>query len=119
MLAAEGAVAAAEAALTEARIGADSARTVEESESSVALAEAQLAQAEGGVAAAEADLDRANAELARLVKEDVVEAEEAWRKAVDKTDLMTQCEQSGIRFAPPAEFDEPDDQRNPESDNGE
>jgi twitching motility protein PilT len=44
-----------------------------------------------------------NQELARLVKEELVEPEEAWRKAVDKGDLLKQFESSGIEFAAPAE----------------
>ncbi len=44
-----------------------------------------------------------NQELARLVHEDVVEPDEAWRKAVDKPDLLKQFEALGIKFTPPAE----------------
>jgi twitching motility protein PilT len=44
-----------------------------------------------------------NQELARLVKEDVVEPEEAWRKAVDKPDLVKQFESMGINFSAPEE----------------
>ena len=44
-----------------------------------------------------------NQELARLVKEDLVEPEEAWRKAVDKADLVKQFESCGIAFAAPEE----------------
>ena len=44
-----------------------------------------------------------NQELARLVKEDVVEAEEAWRKAVDKGDFVKTLESIGGRFTPPEE----------------
>lgn len=44
-----------------------------------------------------------NQELARLVKEDLVEPEEAWRKAVDKADLLKQYEAMNIQFAPPEE----------------
>jgi len=42
-----------------------------------------------------------NQELARMVKQDVVEAEEAWRKAVDKADLLKQFESHGVEFALP------------------
>ena len=44
-----------------------------------------------------------NQELARLVKEDVVEAQEAWLKAVDKIDLMRTFESVGIKFQAPEE----------------
>ncbi len=44
-----------------------------------------------------------NQELARLVKEDVVEPDEAWRKAVDKGDFMKQLESAGINFTAPEE----------------
>ncbi len=44
-----------------------------------------------------------NEELTRFVKEDVVEAEEAWRKAVDKEDLLKHFESAGISFKAPAE----------------
>ncbi|NIA15758.1 MAG: PilT/PilU family type 4a pilus ATPase [Nitrospiraceae bacterium] len=42
-----------------------------------------------------------NQELARLVKEDMVEPEEAWRKAVDKEDLLKNFEAQSIDFKPP------------------
>ncbi len=45
-----------------------------------------------------------NDELARFVKQDVVEAEEAWRKAVDKDGFMKALESAGVtNFKPPAE----------------
>jgi len=44
-----------------------------------------------------------NQELARLAKQEIVEPEEAWRKAVDKEDLMKQFEAAGVSFTPPAE----------------
>lgn len=44
-----------------------------------------------------------NQELARLVKEDLVEPDEAYRKAVDKPDLVKQLDAIGVRFTPPAE----------------
>ena len=44
-----------------------------------------------------------NQELARLVKEDLVEPEEAWRTAVDRGDLIKQYESAGISFTPPEE----------------
>jgi twitching motility protein PilT len=44
-----------------------------------------------------------NDELARLVKEDVVEAEEAYSKAVDKDGILRCFEGLNIRFEPPAE----------------
>lgn len=42
-----------------------------------------------------------NQELARLVKEDVVEPLEAWRKAVDKPDFVKQLDSMNIKFSPP------------------
>ncbi len=44
-----------------------------------------------------------NQELVRLVKEDVVEAEEAYRKAADKEDLLKSFEGANIRFQAPEE----------------
>ncbi|MCC6794064.1 MAG: type IV pilus twitching motility protein PilT [Candidatus Hydrogenedentes bacterium] len=44
-----------------------------------------------------------NEELARFVKDDVVEPEEAWRKAVDKEGFMKAIEAVGINYKPPAE----------------
>ena len=44
-----------------------------------------------------------NEELTRLVKEDVVEPEEAWAKAIDKEDVMKHFDAAGIPFKPPAE----------------
>ena len=44
-----------------------------------------------------------NQELARLVKEDLVEADEAWRKAVDKEGLLKDFESNNIAFALPGE----------------
>lgn len=44
-----------------------------------------------------------NEQLAKFVKDDIVEAEEAWRKAVDKDDLMRQFNSAGINFTPPEE----------------
>lgn len=44
-----------------------------------------------------------NDELTRLVKEDIVEAEEAWRKAVDKGELIRRFEAAKIAFTPPQE----------------
>jgi twitching motility protein PilT len=42
-----------------------------------------------------------NEELARLVKQEIVEADEAYAKAVDKDDLLRHFEGNGIRFEPP------------------
>jgi twitching motility protein PilT len=42
-----------------------------------------------------------NAELARFVKEDLVDPAEAYRKAVDKDDLMRQFESLGLSFQRP------------------
>jgi len=42
-----------------------------------------------------------NEELARLVKEDLVEADEAYRKAVDKEGVMKMFESRGIKFTQP------------------
>jgi twitching motility protein PilT len=42
-----------------------------------------------------------NDQLVDFVKEDVVEAEEAWMKAVDKEDLMKQFQANNISFTPP------------------
>jgi Tfp pilus assembly ATPase PilU len=36
-----------------------------------------------------------------LVREDVIEADEAWKKSVDKGDLVRVFESLGIRFTPP------------------
>jgi twitching motility protein PilT len=45
-----------------------------------------------------------NEELARFVKEGLVEAEEAWKKAVDKEGFMKAIESAGITgYTPPAE----------------
>ena len=44
-----------------------------------------------------------NQELTRLVKTEVVEAEEAYSKAVDKPDLLKNLESAGISFTPPAD----------------
>ncbi|MCP4642442.1 MAG: type IV pilus twitching motility protein PilT [bacterium] len=44
-----------------------------------------------------------NEELTRLVKEEVVEAEEAWMKAVDKDGLIKQFASAGISYKPPEE----------------
>ncbi|MCL4691809.1 MAG: type IV pilus twitching motility protein PilT [Candidatus Hydrogenedentes bacterium] len=45
-----------------------------------------------------------NDELAKFVKQDVVEAEEAWKKAVDKDGFMKALESVGVTtFKPPAE----------------
>ena len=44
-----------------------------------------------------------NQELARLAKEKIVEPEEAWRKAVDKGDLLKQFESAGIKFEAPVD----------------
>jgi twitching motility protein PilT len=44
-----------------------------------------------------------NQELARLVKEDLIEPEEAYKKAVDRPDLLRQFEAFGIPFTPPDE----------------
>lgn len=44
-----------------------------------------------------------NDELARLVKEELVEADEAYRKAVDKEGYMKALEGLGIQFKPPAD----------------
>lgn len=44
-----------------------------------------------------------NEELAKFVKQEIVEPEEAYAKAVDKDDLLRHFESSGIRFAPPAD----------------
>ncbi|MBM3289423.1 MAG: type IV pilus twitching motility protein PilT [Candidatus Hydrogenedentes bacterium] len=44
-----------------------------------------------------------NEELARFVKEDTVEPEEAWRKAVDKDGFLKALESAGVNYKPPAE----------------
>ncbi len=44
-----------------------------------------------------------NQELARLTKEGLVEPEEAWRKAMDKADLLKQFEADHIQFSAPQE----------------
>ncbi|GMW00015.1 MAG: twitching motility protein PilT [Candidatus Hydrogenedentota bacterium] len=44
-----------------------------------------------------------NDELARLCKEDVVEPEEAWKKAVDKDGFMKQLESVGVKYTAPVE----------------
>ena len=44
-----------------------------------------------------------NEELARFVKEDIVEPEEAWRKAVVKDGLLKSFEAVGVNYTPPAE----------------
>ena len=44
-----------------------------------------------------------NEELVRLVKEDVVEAMEAYSKSVDKEGLMKDFEHAGISLRPAAE----------------
>ncbi|HRK35169.1 MAG TPA: type IV pilus twitching motility protein PilT [Candidatus Hydrogenedentes bacterium] len=44
-----------------------------------------------------------NEELARFCKEDVIEPEEAWRKAVDKEGFLKSLESAGVNFKPPAE----------------
>ncbi|MDX9974889.1 MAG: type IV pilus twitching motility protein PilT [FCB group bacterium] len=44
-----------------------------------------------------------NEQLCKFVKEDIVEAEEAWRKAVDKDDLIRQFQAANITFTPPQE----------------
>ncbi len=44
-----------------------------------------------------------NEELARFVKDDTVEPEEAWRKAVDKEGFMKAIEAVGINYKPPTE----------------
>ncbi|MCC6696029.1 MAG: type IV pilus twitching motility protein PilT [Candidatus Hydrogenedentes bacterium] len=44
-----------------------------------------------------------NDELARLVKQEIVEAEEAWKKAVDKDGFMKALESAGVTYKPPAE----------------
>ncbi|HEO71337.1 MAG TPA: type IV pilus twitching motility protein PilT, partial [Candidatus Hydrogenedentes bacterium] len=44
-----------------------------------------------------------NQELTRLVKENLVESEEAYRGAEDKGDLLKQFESAGVRFSAPAE----------------
>ncbi len=46
-----------------------------------------------------------NDDLARLVKEKVVEPEEAWRKAADKDGLVARLNAAGIRFEPPGADD--------------
>ena len=45
----------------------------------------------------------ANEELADFVKDDVVEVEEAYARAVDKDDLLKQFESRGISYKPPEE----------------
>ena len=42
-----------------------------------------------------------NEELARFVKEDVVEAAEAYSKAVDKEGILKALDGHGIKFTPP------------------
>lgn len=49
-----------------------------------------------------------NMEMARLVKEDIVEPEEAYSKAVDRGDLLRLYEQNGIDFQPQIK-EEPDE----------
>ena len=44
-----------------------------------------------------------NQELTRLVKEDIIEPEEGWRKAADKGDLIKTYESAGINYKPPEE----------------
>jgi len=45
-----------------------------------------------------------NDELAKFVKQDIVEAEEAWKKAVDKDGFLKALESAGVTsFKPPAE----------------
>lgn len=44
-----------------------------------------------------------NEQLALFVKQDIVEPEEAYSKAVDKDDLLKQFESTGIKFARPAD----------------
>ena len=44
-----------------------------------------------------------NEELARLCKEEVVEPEEAWRKAVDKDGFIKALDAVGVSYKPPAE----------------
>jgi twitching motility protein PilT len=44
-----------------------------------------------------------NEQLCKFVKDEVVEAEEAWRKAVDKDDLIRQFQSNNISFTPPQE----------------
>jgi Tfp pilus assembly pilus retraction ATPase PilT len=44
-----------------------------------------------------------NQELTRLVKTDVVEAEEAYQKCADKPDFIKHLEAVGISFTPPAD----------------
>ncbi len=44
-----------------------------------------------------------NEELARFCKDDLVEPEEAWRKAVDKEGFMKALESAGVNYKPPAE----------------
>lgn len=44
-----------------------------------------------------------NEQLTGFVKEQLVEPEEAWKKAADKADLMKQFQASGIDFTPPEE----------------
>ncbi len=45
-----------------------------------------------------------NEELARLVKEDIVEAEEAFYKAVDKDGFLKTLEAQGVSYTPPVEI---------------
>ena len=42
-----------------------------------------------------------NDELARMAKEDLVEPEEAWSKAVDKAGLKNAFESAGVKFDAP------------------
>jgi twitching motility protein PilT len=45
-----------------------------------------------------------NDELAKFVKQDIVEADEAWKKAVDKDGFLKALESVGVTsFKPPAE----------------
>lgn len=44
-----------------------------------------------------------NQELARFVKEDIIEADEAFNKAIDKDELIKQFEAAGIPFKAPTE----------------
>ena len=44
-----------------------------------------------------------NDELARFVKEEVVAAEEAWRKSVDKEGFLKALESQGVKFTAPVD----------------
>jgi len=68
---------------------------IREAKSSQVMSIMQTAKKEG--------MTLLNQELARLCKDDIVEPQEAWRKAVDKPDFVKQLDSIGIKFTPPEE----------------